>query len=388
MNAGPSLAGLAAPEARIGFVFNRSPVMLYWEITRACDLACAHCRAEALPHRHPRELTTLEASGFLWQIVGFGSPLPHVVITGGDPLKRPDLIDVVGEAAGLGLQVSLAPSATGLLTRDALVRLQQAGIAGLSLSLDGSTARLHDRLRGVPGCFDRTLEVARWIGDLELPLQINTLVSAETLFDLPALYDLVQTLRIQRWSLFFLIPVGRGRVLGGITPQQAERLCHWIFTRTRESSFLIAATEAPFYRRVAAERMQRGEVAGRRMGVNPTRRSFGIRDGNGVVFVSHVGDVQPSGFLPVCAGNIRNASVVDLYRRAPVFEALRDVTRFQGKCGYCPFGGICGGSRARAFACTGDYLGSDPLCAYEPSCESAATHGPANAGSLGSSVLS
>lgn len=351
---------------RNGFVFNRAPVMLYWEITRACDLACTHCRAEALPHRNPRELTTLEASGFLRQIVDFGSPLPHVVITGGDPLKRPDLLEIVGEAAGLGLQVSLAPSATGLLTEDALVRLQQAGIVGLSLSLDGSTARLHDSLRGVPGCFDRTLQVARRVGGLGLPLQINTLVSAETLPDLPGLYGLVRTLRLQRWSLFFLIPVGRGRVLGGITPQQADRLCHWIFARTRESAFAISATEAPFYRRVAAERAQRAGVAEPRAGGNPTRRSFGIRDGNGVVFVSHVGDVQPSGFLPVCAGNVRTASVVDLYRRAPAFEALRDVARFQGKCGRCPFGAICGGSRARAFACTGDYLASDPLCAYEP----------------------
>ncbi len=348
------------------FVFSRAPVMLYWEVTRACDLACSHCRAEAIPQRDPRELNTLEAIGFLRRILDFGRPLPHVVVTGGDPLKRADLFEIIREGVRLGIQVSLAPSATDLLTREALVRLQQAGMVGLSLSLDGSTADRHDRLRGVAGCFDRTIQAARRTGDLGLPLQINTLVSAETLPDLPALFDLVRTLRIRRWSLFFLIAVGRGRVLRGIAPREAEKLCHWIFTRTLESPFAIAATEAPFYRRVAVERMQRAGPTERRLGGNPVGRALGIRDGNGILFVSHIGDVHPSGFLPLPAGNIRESSIVDLYRQAPLFVALRDVARYQGKCGRCLFNSICGGSRARAFAHTGDYLASDPLCAYEP----------------------
>jgi len=348
------------------YVFDRAPVMLYWEITRACDLACLHCRAEALPHRDPRELSTPEAIGFLHQIRDFDPRPPHVVITGGDPLKRADLFEIVNVGVRLGIHLSLAPSVTDLLTHSALARLQQAGIAGISLSLDGSTADHHDRLRGIAGCFDRTIPLARQAGELGLSLQINTLVSAETLGDVPALFDAVRILPVRRWSLFFLIAVGRGRDLGGIRPAEAERLCHWLLGRARESSFAIAATEAPFYRRVAVERMRHAGMPEQTIGATPVGRAFGIRDGNGIAFVSHTGGVYPSGFLPTCAGNIRESSVVDLYRQAPLFKAIRDVAQYRGKCGFCPFVDVCGGSRARAFAHSGDYLASDPLCAYEP----------------------
>jgi len=351
---------------RNGFLFSRAPVLLYWEITRACDVACAHSRAEAIPHRHPRELSALEASGFLHQVRDFDAPLPHVVITGGDPLKRADLFEIVHEGTRHGLQISLAPSAADLMTREALARLQQAGTSGISLSLDGSTADRHDRLKGVAGCFDRTVRLAQAAADLGLRLQINTLVSAETLADLPAICGLVRTLGIRRWSLFFLIAVGRGRPLRSITPEDAETLCHWLFSRALESSFLITTTEAPFYRRVATERMQRAGLTQRGLGGKLIGRPFGIREGNGILFVSHVGEIYPSGFLPVCAGNVRESSVVDCYRRAPLFEAIRDVTRYKGKCGRCPFNVVCGGSRARAFAHTGDYLASDPLCPFQP----------------------
>jgi radical SAM protein with 4Fe4S-binding SPASM domain len=344
--------------ARSAHVFDRAPVMLYWEITRACDLACKHCRADALPCRDPGELDFLEAIGLLSQITDFGSPLPHLVITGGDPLKRRDLEDIVKEAVRLGIPTSLAPSATPLLTSAALAKLQRAGLSGLSLSLDGSMASGHDRLRGVVGCFARTLTAARAATNLGLSLQINTLVSAQTLPDLPGIYALLQTLPIQRWSLFFLIGVGRGSVLQNILPEQAEQACHWLFTKSREASFTVAATEAPFFRRVALERANQA---------GPFARSFGIRDGNGIAFVSHRGAVQPSGFLPVVAGNVRDTSLVDLYRTAPLFSALRDTAQLRGKCARCSFKAICGGSRARAYAHSGDYLGADPLCAYQPS---------------------
>jgi radical SAM protein len=340
--------------------------MLYWEITRACDLACTHCRAEAVRHRDPHELHTAAAAAFLQQITEFGEPFPHLVITGGDPLKRPDLVDLVAEARRLRLPVSLAPSATPLLTPARLEQLRGAGITGLSLSLDGATAARHDAVRGVAGTFERTIALARAAAALALPLQVNTLVSATTLAELPALYRLLCTLRVHRWSLFLLIAVGRGRVLRGITPVEAETLCHWAFARAQEASFAVAVTEAPFYRRVAVQRMRRAGMSDRAVAATPVGRAFGIRDGNGVAFVSHTGDVQPSGFLPVRAGNVRGDSLVRLYRHAPVFVRLRDPDAFRGKCGYCPFRQLCGGSRARAFAHTGDYLGSDPLCAYEP----------------------
>lgn len=344
-------------------VYARAPIMLYWEVTRACDLACTHCRAEAIPFRDPQELTTAEAKSLLRQIVEFGDPMPHLVCTGGDPLMRPDLMEIVREAVDHGLRVSIAPSGTSSLTREVLARLKQAGVQSLSLSLDGSTPPRHDGFRGVPGCFGWTAQAARWAR--ELPLQINTLVTAETLSDLPDLFRLVSSLHIVRWSLFFLIPVGRGRALRGITPDEAEVLCHWLYERSAESPFTISTTEAPHFRRVALQRMRAAgmtEPAIRNSGVG---RGFGVRDGNGVAFISHRGDVYPSGFLPVAAGNVRTANVVDLYRHAPVFTALRDVTRLKGKCGRCPFNAICGGSRARAFASTGDYLESDPLCAYQ-----------------------
>jgi radical SAM protein len=345
-------------------VFDHAPVMLYWEITRACDLACAHCRADAMPHRDPRELDTPEAMGLLSQIADFGPPFPHLVITGGDPLKRPDLADIVKQAAALKIQVSMAPSATPLLTRKALGRLARAGILGLSLSLDGATAPRHDALRGIAGCFQRTLTAAREAADAGLSVQVNTLVSGETMPDLPAIFALVSMLPIQRWSLFFLIGVGRGRVLRGLTADQAEEVCHWLYTRSLEAPFMVAATEAPFFRRVALERGQRAGLSPR--SVPSITRAFGIRDGNGIAFVSHRGDVQPAGFLPVVAGNIRETPLVDLYRRAPLFTALRDVDRLGGKCGRCPFNALCGGSRARAYAHSADYLGADPLCAYDP----------------------
>jgi radical SAM protein len=348
------------------YVFSRAPVMLYWEITRACDLTCTHCRAEAIPRRDPRELTSMEAIGFLSQIVDFGPPLPHLVITGGDPLKRPDLKAIVRQAVNFGIPTSLAPSATPLLTADALASLQRAGLSGLSLSLDGSDAQRHDRLRGVVGCFERTLAAARSAINLGLSVQINTLVSAQTLPDLPDIYARLKTMPIRRWSLFFLVGVGRGRLLRNILPQQAEQACHWLYTRSLESPFVIAATEAPFYRRVAVERIQRGGLSSRGVSGGPVARSFGIRDGNGIAFVSHQGEVWPSGFLPVPAGNIRQTPMVELYRTAPLFTALRDVDQLRGKCAGCPFKAICGGSRARAYAYSGDYLDGDPLCAFEP----------------------
>lgn len=351
--------------ARSAHVFDRAPVMLYWEITRACDLACKHCRADALQRRDPGELNFLEALGLLSQITDFGSPLPHLVITGGDPLKRDDLEDIVKQAVLLGIPTSLAPAATQLLTKAALAKMQRAGISGLSLSLDGSTASQHDRLRGVVGCFERTLTAARAALSLGLSLQVNTLVSAETLPDLPAIYELLRPLPIQRWSLFFLIGVGRGSVLQNILPEQAEQACHWLFTKAREASFTVAATEAPFFRRVALERTNQAGLS-QRGGNLPFARSFGIRDGNGIAFVSHRGAVQPSGFLPVVAGNVRDTSLVDLYRTAPLFTALRDTNQLRGKCARCPFKAICGGSRARAYAHSGDYLETDPLCGYQP----------------------
>ncbi len=363
---GPVTIAPAEVGQRRRYVFDRAPLLIYWELTRACDLACHHCRAEAVPERHPLELSTEDGRRMLRDARAFGSPLPHWVLTGGDPFKRPDLPLLVEEARGLGFGVSLAPSATPLVTREAIRSLARAGVQAISLSLDGSTAERHDALRGIPGCFDLTLRLSRYVREEGVSLQVNTLVTAGTADDLPALYQLVRTLDVVRWSLFFLIRVGRGRLLEEVSPEVAERLCHWLFDLSRESPFAIKTTEAPHYRRVALLRMLRAGMTLPEVAQTSVGRGFGVRDGNGIVFVSHVGEVYPSGFLPLPVGNVRERSLVELYRSSEVMVRLRDTDRLGGKCGRCPFREICGGSRARAYAHTGDPMASDPLCPYEP----------------------
>jgi len=345
------------------FVFAEAPLRVYWEVTRACDLACRHCRAEAIPWRDPGELGTAEGRRLLDALAGFGRPGPRVVLTGGDPLKRADLWELIEHGTGLDLRLSLAPSATPALTRAAVTRLKALGIEALSLSLDGSTAKIHDGIRGVRGCFIRTMEAALDTVAAGVPLQVNSLVTAENLDDLPEVHRLARVIGATRWSLFFLIPVGRGRVLGQVAPARCEELLDWLAGVSEESPFAITTTEAPHYRRVAIQRMKAGENT---VGLSALRRGFGLRDGNGIMFVSHTGEVQPSGFFPLSTGNVRTASPARIYRESPLFRSLRRAEGFEGRCGRCEFRAICGGSRARAYAARGNPLGEDPLCPYEP----------------------
>ncbi|MDQ7840100.1 MAG: TIGR04053 family radical SAM/SPASM domain-containing protein [bacterium] len=356
----------AVRAAQSGYEYARAPMLVYWELTRACDLACRHCRAEAVVNRDPDELSTDEARALLHQVPAFGNPLPHMVFTGGDPLKRADLYELLEEAGRLGIGVSLAPSGTTLLTRGAVRRLLGCGVQSMSLSLDGSTSDRHDAFRGVPGCFDMTMQAAGWVAEAEIPLQVNTLVTEETAGDLPAIYDLLTSMRVERWSLFFLISVGRGTALREIAAGDAERLMEWLYGLSEQAPFAIKTTEAPQFRRVALARMHAAGLDGAGVHNSSVGRGFGIRDGNGILFISRTGDVAPSGFLPLAAGNVRTASLVELYRASPLFTALRDTSRLRGRCGRCEFRAICGGSRARAFAHTGDILAEDPLCPYEP----------------------
>jgi AdoMet-dependent heme synthase len=346
--------------------YAQTPLNLYWEVTQACALACRHCRAEAVASPHPQELTLPEAFTFLEQIQDFGPPLPHLILTGGDPLARHDLFELIDRAHALGIGVSITPAATAKLTLDVLVRLRGHRIEGLGLSLDGSTAARHDSIRGVPGTFAVTIQALRWAGELGMPVQVNSLVAAETADDLPAIYELLKGYAVTRWSLFFLIAVGRGRVLQPVTSEEGERLMEWIYDTSRKAPFVVATTEAPSYRRVALQRMRAEDMTGEQMKSSPVFRGFGVRDGHGVMFVSHTGDICPAGFLPLVAGNVRNDRVAEVYRTSPAFQALHDPSLFQGRCGRCEYRAICGGSRARAFATTGNPLAADPFCAYEP----------------------
>jgi AdoMet-dependent heme synthase len=354
------------------FAFARTPRRVYWELTRACDLACRHCRAEARPARAADELTTDECRAVLADLALAGPPPPHVIFTGGDPLKRPDLLALIREAVALGLGASVAPSATTALTGKAVRALREAGVCAMSLSLDGSTPARHDAIRGVLGCYGWTLAAAARIVAAGIPLQINTLVTRETERDLEDVAEVVQRLGAARWSLFFLIPVGRGRVLTPLSAREAETTLGWVARNTGRWPFTVTTTEAPHFRRIVLERMRAEGRSGEEIRRSPAGRGFGIRDGAGIMFIGASGDVTPSGFLPLVVGNVRQTGPTSLYRDHPVFCALRTPERFRGRCGLCDYRVVCGGSRARAWAATGDVLGPDPLCARNPAGSEAA----------------
>ena len=347
--------------------YEERPMLVYWELTRACDLACRHCWAEAIPWRHPQELSTQEGYALLEKLAGFGEPLPHLVLTGGDPLNRPELFDYIACARELGFKVAVTPAGTRLLTETVVQRIWEAGVWMMALSLDGSSPQSHDSLLGVPGSFDHTLQAIRWARAAELPLQVNTLVCAKTIPDLPAIFAQLTSIGITQWALFFLIQVGRGEVLREVTPEESEEVMRWAYETAQDAPFPIRTTEAPHYRRIILQR----ETANRKDGgpthdIGSNRRGFGVRDGNGVMFISNVGEVYPSGFLPLAAGAVRHNDPVEVYRHAPLFRSLRDTGQLKGRCGLCEYRQVCGGSRARAYAATGDPLESDPLCPYQP----------------------
>ena len=347
--------------------FSKNPLLCYWETTQACGLACKHCRAEAMPRPHPLELNTAESKQLLNQLVDFGHPLPHLILTGGDPLRRRDIYELIDYANGLGLDVSITPSATPELTNEAITKLKKHGIQSLGLSLDGSCSAKHDAIRAVPGTFERTIEAARHCGRLALPIQVNTLVAQETAHDLPAIYELLcREFPVMRWSLFMLISVGRGKALNEVSPQEGERIMRWVFELSQHSPFQVKTTEAPSYRRIAIETMRVAGMHAPEMKSSSVYHGFQIRDGHGIVFVSNLGEIYPSGFLPLHCGNVRKDSLVEIYRNSQIFRGLHNPETFRGKCGACEYSHICGGSRARAFAYTGDALGTDPFCPYEP----------------------
>jgi len=353
MSGHPHAAGSAEP----GFRYTRAPRRVYWELTRACGLACQHCRASAQHERLADELSRDEASAVMRSLAA-AEPKPVVVLTGGDPLERPDFWDILDLGKSLGLHIDVAPSVTPRLSGEVIAALAAHGVGAMSLSLDGSDAARHDALRGIAGCFARTLVAARQVAAANIPLQVNTLVTAHTLDDMAGIRERVGEMGAKRWSLFFLVTTGRGALLPQITAAQAEELFEWLYKSSDQVPFVIATTEAPLYRRVVLRhRGQRGDapIAG-----------AGMRDGNGILFLSYRGDVQPSGFLPLTVGNVRDTDPLELYRDAPLFRQLRDPDRFGGRCGVCEYRNVCGGSRGRAYAASGDPLSEDPLCAYQP----------------------
>jgi radical SAM protein len=351
--------------------FDERPFIAIWEVTQACDLACVHCRASAQPDRNPFELSTEEGKELIDQIAAL--QVPVFVLTGGDPIKRPDLFELIGHAKQVGVRVSLTPSATPLLTRDIVIRLKEAGLARLAVSMDGACAETHDVFRGMSGSFARTLDAIRWANEVGLPVQINTTFSRRNIAEIDDIVRLMESLKITLWSVFFLVPTGRGKLSDLLNADEFEQVFEKLYRLSKTASFDLKTTEAQHYRRYMLQQRvleRKAAVSQLTVSQQPSdsigRAPRGLNDGKGFVFISHTGEVFPSGFLPKAAGNIRQRSLTTLYRESPVFRDMRNTSLLEGKCGACEFKEICGGSRSRAFALTGNPLAEEPCCAYIP----------------------
>ncbi|RXT05789.1 TIGR04053 family radical SAM/SPASM domain-containing protein [Ammoniphilus sp. CFH 90114] len=358
--------------------YNQNPFIVIWELTRACQLNCLHCRAEAQYTRDPRELTHEEGKKLIDEIRAMGNPM--LVFSGGDPLMREDVYDLADYAIKKGVRVSMTPSATPNVTREAIQRAKEVGLSRWAFSLDGPNPVIHDQFRGTSGSFDLTMQAIEYLNECQIPIQINTTVSRYNLEHLDKMAELVEKLNCVLWSVFFLVPTGRGKDSDMISPVEHEKVFLWLYNLSKRVSFDIKTTAAQHYRRVVIQQKGREQsnssplihykdalmkgMTGQIDGLG--RAPKGVNDGNGFVFISHIGDVYPSGLLPIKAGNVREERLASIYRDSPVFKALRDPDQFKGKCGVCEYRQVCGGSRSRAYAVTGDYLESEPFCVYIP----------------------
>ncbi|RYG72585.1 radical SAM/SPASM domain-containing protein [Lentibacillus lipolyticus] len=358
--------------------YNENPFIVIWELTRACELKCLHCRAEAQYHRHPLELDFDEGKKLIDDIYEMDNPM--LVFTGGDPLMRPDVFDIAEYAVQKGVRVSMTPSATPNVTKEAMQKAKDVGLSRWAFSIDGHCAEVHDYFRGTTGSFDLTMNAINYLHELEMPLQINTVISRYNVDYLDEMAQMVEDLNCVLWSVFFLVPTGRGKESDMISPAEHEKVLRWLYKLSKRVPFDIKTTAAQHYRRVVIQGKMRenqntdeairyedalmngktGQIDG--LGRAPK----GVNDGNGFVFISHTGDVYPSGLLPIKGGNVRQTPLPVIYRESEVFQNLRNPDKYKGKCGVCEFRHVCGGSRSRAYNVTGDYMESEPYCVYIP----------------------
>ncbi|WP_428908441.1 TIGR04053 family radical SAM/SPASM domain-containing protein [Niallia sp. Krafla_26] len=358
--------------------YNKNPFIVIWEVTRACELKCVHCRADAQFLPDPRELSHEEGMKLIDEIHEMNNPM--LVFTGGDCMLRKDLFELAEYAVSKGMRVSMTPSATPHVTKDKMIKAKEVGLSRWAFSLDAPRAEIHDAFRGTPGSFDLTIEKIKDLVELEMPLQINTVISRYNYEYLDEMAQLVADLKVKMWYIFLLVPTGRGQLDACITPAEHEKVFRWLYQLSKTAPFDIKTTAAQHYRRVVLQEkmrehvIERGEIhyqdsitsdnASKRDGIK--RAPKGVNDGNGFCFISHTGDVMPSGMLPIVAGNVRETPLAEIYRDSEVFRNLRQPHLYKGKCGVCEFNGICGGSRSRAYAVTGDYMESEPFCVYIP----------------------
>jgi MoaA/NifB/PqqE/SkfB family radical SAM enzyme len=408
--------------------FDERPILVFWETTRACPLACRHCRAEAQREAMPGELDTAEGLRLIEEVASFGQPRPVLILTGGDCLQRPDVEVLVAHARSLGVPVALSPSVSPSLSAARLSRLHDLGVRTVSVSLDGATPATHDGIRGLEGHFDQTMEAIALLRRLGFTVQVNTTVMTANLAELSDIAAVVAWSGAAIWEVFFLIAMGRGRDGAALSPAQCEDVAH-LLVDVSARGLVVRTVEGPFFRRVAALRRDHpaapsqtgplyrrlaarleaqlgappgrpggdplslqggtaaplapdggatrrsppssaGLPAGRPSGANdathlPRIRTASTRDGSGIIFIAYDGAILPSGFLPLPLGDVRRDSLSAVYRGHPLLLDIREA-RFSGRCGRCPYRRLCGGSRARAYAVSGDPLGEDPACAFDP----------------------
>jgi heme b synthase len=328
------------------------PRLIAWEITRSCNLRCVHCRAAAQAGRHPDELSTFEALALIDDIADYCKPI--LILTGGEPLLRPDVFEIAHHADTAGLRVVMATNGT-LLTSDYAQRAVKAGIQRISVSLDGASPASHDSFRQEPGAFDGALRGIEAAKAVELPFQINMSVVRANRAELPAVLKLSSDLGAVAFHVFLLVPTGRGRDLDEMSAQEYEDTLHWIHHQRKASDFEIQVTCAPHYARIERENPLPG-----------ARPSAGCMGGQTFCFISHTGVLSPCGYLEINCGNVRDEGFVEAWEQSTVFMQLRDRSKYTGKCGRCEFVRICGGCRARAYAATGNHLAEEPLCVYQP----------------------
>ena len=370
---------ISAVRSRTAIDFGQRPMLVFWETTRACMLACRHCRASATMQPPPGELSHQEGRSLIEQVAGFGRPHPILVLTGGDCLLRPDLFDLVGYAVSLGVPVCLSPSVTELLNPGMIERIAGSGSRAVSVSLDGSCSATHDGVRGIAGHFEMTVQAIRALVAAGVTVQVNTTVMRGNVGELPDIAALLAQAGAHMWEVFFLVQVGRGAATDAISPAEHEDVCHFLYDASRRG-FVVRTVEAPFFRRVVATRRAGERAPGRALYASLCERldhllgpatrpasahTAPTRDGKGILFVAHDGEVYPAGFLPMGLGSVRSQPLPDIYRGDPLLRAIR-AAQFTGRCGRCEYADLCGGSRARAYAATGDPLGEDPACPYQP----------------------
>lgn len=327
-------------------------------------MKCKHCRAEAIPERSPDELTTKEIKELIDDIKKMGSRL---IISGGDPFKREDLFEILKYAKKVKLPVGVTPTTSPLADFEKIKKLKEYNIYALGISIDGGGARSHDSFRGEKGTFKYAQNVLEYARELNIPVQVNTTLAKDTINEIKKIYSFLKRYSppVKRWSIFFLIPTGRGVELSLPSEEDIREVFEFLYQKSKEAPFHITTTEAPSYRAFyLLKEMNKGKNLDLIIKEN-RRLGLGVRDGNGVVFVSHKGYVYPSGFLPIRLGNVREQKLSEIYKSSNVLRDLRDSNKLKSKCGICRFKEICGGSRARAYAIKGDYLEEDPLCFFE-----------------------